>query len=92
MRSVLLIVGGVLLWGLCLAAAHVTAGSGSRSLSLATATFAALWLLASAANLWVGVFRAGYTLREELPIFLLIFGVPVVVALIVKIKYGSGAN
>jgi len=26
------------------------------------------------ANLWVGVVKAGYTVSEELPIFLLIFG------------------
>jgi hypothetical protein len=37
-------------------------------------------------NLWVGVMRAGYTLREELPIFLLIFTLPAVLALIVRWK------
>jgi hypothetical protein len=38
----------------------------------------------SAANLWVGVAKAGYTLNEELPIFLLIFAVPALVAIFLK--------
>jgi hypothetical protein len=50
----------------------------------ATCTFVALWLVISAANLWVGVAKAGYTLNEELPIFLLIFAVPTVVAIYLK--------
>jgi hypothetical protein len=50
----------------------------------ATLIFVALWLGISGANLWVGVAKAGYTLTEELPIFLLIFGVPTIVPIILK--------
>ena len=50
----------------------------------ATVIFVALWLGISGANLWVGVAKAGYTLNEELPIFLLIFGVPTIVAIFLK--------
>ena len=39
----------------------------------------ALWFAINAANLSVGVNRAGYAVREELPIFLLILLVPVAV-------------
>jgi hypothetical protein len=46
--------------------------------------FVALWLMISGANLWVGVAKAGYTLNEELPIFLLIFAAPTVVAIFLK--------
>jgi hypothetical protein len=35
-----------------------------------------IWFCLSALNLWVGVRRAGYSIDEELPIFLLIFTVP----------------
>jgi hypothetical protein len=38
--------------------------------------FIALWLAAALVNLWIGVSRAGYTVLEELPIFLLIFALP----------------
>jgi hypothetical protein len=51
---------------------------------VATLIFIALWLGISGANLWVGVERAGYTLGEELPIFLLIFCVPAIVAIFLK--------
>jgi hypothetical protein len=50
----------------------------------ATWVFVALWLAISAANMWVGVAKAGYSLNEELPIFLLIFAVPTIVAIFVK--------
>jgi hypothetical protein len=32
------------------------------------------------ANMWVGVSRAGYAVREELPILLLVFAVPALLA------------
>jgi hypothetical protein len=50
----------------------------------AAATFVALWLGISGVNLWVGVARAGYSLNEEFPIFLLIFAVPTIVAILLK--------
>jgi hypothetical protein len=50
----------------------------------ATVIFIALWWVISGANLWVGVAKAGYTLNEELPIFLLIFGVPTIVGIFLK--------
>jgi hypothetical protein len=50
----------------------------------ATLIFIVLWLGISGANLWVGVAKAGYSLNEELPIFLLIFSVPTMVAIFLK--------
>ena len=49
--------------------------------------FTALWFVIGAANLWVGVNRAGYAFSEELPIFLLIFLVPVAFAVLVRWKF-----
>jgi hypothetical protein len=37
--------------------------------------------------MWVGVARAGYSVAEELPILLLLFGVPAVIAIILKWKF-----
>ena len=54
------------------------AGHGSR----AALYFLPVWLTISALNLWYGVTRAGYTIAEEFPIFLLIFAVPSSVALL----------
>jgi hypothetical protein len=36
--------------------------------------------------MYVGVARAGYSFMEELPIFLLLFGVPGIVALVLRYK------
>jgi hypothetical protein len=38
---------------------------------------------------WMGVTNAGYSFREELPIFLLIFALPAAVAVLVKWKFLS---
>lgn len=55
--------------------------------AVATALFLAAWLAIAAANMWVGVARAGYSFAEELPIFALIFGVPAAAALLVRWKF-----
>jgi hypothetical protein len=48
--------------------------------------FVALWFAVAAFNMWVGVARAGYSASEELPIFLLIFGVPALLAIVLEWK------
>lgn len=50
--------------------------------------FIVLWLVAALVNLWIGVSRAGYTVLEELPIFLLIFALPASLAAYVWWKSG----
>ncbi|WP_219216520.1 hypothetical protein [Variovorax boronicumulans] len=42
--------------------------------------FVPLWFVVAAVNMCVGVARAGYGFMEELPIFLVLFLVPVAVA------------
>jgi hypothetical protein len=79
MHTILVIGGGIVLLGLCLLFGHLW-GSGATSLSLAAKVFLPLWLAVSSANLWVGVERFGYSLREELPILIVIFSVPAVSA------------
>jgi hypothetical protein len=53
---------------------------------VATVAYVALWLIIAGANMWVGVARAGYSVADELPIFLLIFGLPAAVAVVLKWK------
>ena len=48
--------------------------------------FVALWLLATGFNMWLGVSKAGYSFGEELPIMLLLFGIPAAVAIFLKWK------
>ena len=87
MRTLLITLGGFVLWGLCLGAAVLLSPPRSANLAAATLGFVVLWFAAAAANLWLGVTRAGYSFREELPIFLLIFLLPVAVALLVRWKF-----
>ena len=48
--------------------------------------YVVVWLAVAGFNMWVGVAKAGYSAAEELPIFLLIFGLPAVVAGVIKWK------
>ena len=87
MRTALIIFAGFALWGVCLAVAKVLGEARPSSMTMATAVFVVLWFCAAAWNMWMGVARAGYSFGEELPIFLLIFLLPVAVALVVKWRF-----
>ncbi len=55
-------------------------GASSAAMALAAKAFVPVWLGVALVNMWVGVAHAGYTVREELPILLIVFAVPAVVA------------
>jgi hypothetical protein len=83
MRTAIIILAGFILWAACVGLAKMLAGSNSSSMTMATLVFVVVWFIAAAVNLWMGVSRAGYSFGEELPIFLLIFLLPALVAVIV---------
>ncbi len=74
MRTVIIIILGMALWFLVTRIARKAGVSPQK----ATLGFAALWFVAAGVNLWIGVAQAGYSFMEELPIFALIFALPVV--------------
>ena len=78
MHTVLVILAGLALLGLCLLGGGPDRGRRAKAALL----FVPLWLLGAAANLWVGVSQAGYSVTEELPIFLVVFAVPAAAALV----------
>jgi hypothetical protein len=78
MRSAIITVGGLLLFGIFVVVARFIGGT--QTIVLATKIFIPVWLVAALINMWIGVARAGYSVAEELPIFLFIFAVPAVVA------------
>ena len=84
MRTLLFLVVGFLLLAASVTLGRLFASNYPGATFAATITFVALWLGISGANLWVGVAKAGYSLNEEFPIFLLIFGVPTMVAIFLK--------
>lgn len=79
MHTVLVVGGGIVLLGLFLLFGHLW-GSGPAALPMAAKAFLPLWLVLSVVNLWVGVSRAGYSLRDELPMLLVVFALPAIVA------------
>jgi hypothetical protein len=82
MHTLMVLAGGFVLLGLCLLTGKVAGGS-SAAMAKAALVFLPLWLIGAGVNMWVGVSEAGYTVKDELPIFLVIFAVPAVVALVV---------
>jgi hypothetical protein len=86
MRTGLFLIAGFLLLGASLLLGRLFSSHYAGAATLATVVYAVLWFAIAAANMWVGVAKAGYSVAEELPIFALIAGVPVVVAIVLKWK------
>jgi len=84
MRTLIIIGIGFALLGVCLGAGWLAGGA--TKLKLGALVFIGLWFIAAALNMYIGVARAGYSFMEELPIFLLIFAVPSIAALLLRWK------
>ena len=80
MRTAIIILSGILLLGLCVLAGRLIGGAGPGAIVTSAKIFLPIWLVAALINMWVGVSRAGYSVAEELPIFLMIFAIPAAVA------------
>jgi len=85
MRTLLIVLIGFALWAACLWVANLI-GKSASSMTAATVVFVAIWFVAAALNMWIGISHAGYSFQEELPIFLLTFLLPAVVAVFVNWK------
>jgi hypothetical protein len=83
MRTALIILGGLIAWGVFVAAAKASPNP-SRALGTATIAFVVGWFVVAAINMYFGVARAGYAFRDELPIFLVIFLLPVIMAVVAQ--------
>jgi hypothetical protein len=84
MRTLLFLLVGFLLLAACLLLGRLFSSNYAGATYAATLTFVVVWLVISIANLWVGVAKAGYALAEEFPIFLFIFAVPTIAAILLK--------
>ena len=79
MRTAIIIVGGVVLLAL-FALVGWWRGGGPQSAMKAAKLFIPVWLVVALINMWLGVSRAGYSVADELPIFLVIFAIPALAA------------
>jgi hypothetical protein len=85
MQTAILVAGGFAL--LALSAFAGRAFGGAHGFAMAAVLFLPVWLIGAAINLYVGVTKAGYSVKEESPIFLLIFSVPAALAIFLWWKY-----
>jgi hypothetical protein len=86
MRTALFLFAGLLLLAASLLLGRLFSANCPSATLAATGAFIGLWLMIAGLNMWIGVTKAGYSVAEELPIFLLIFAVPVILAAILKWK------
>ena len=82
MHTIMVVLGGFLLLGLCLLAGRLM-----KTMPIAALIFIPIWFGVALVNLWIGVSRAGYSVAEELPIFLAVFAMPAVLALFIWRKF-----
>ena len=82
MHTIMVVLGGFLLLVICLLAGRLM-----KTMAIAALIFIPIWFGAALINLWIGVSRAGYSVAEELPIFLVVFAIPAVVALFIWWKF-----
>jgi hypothetical protein len=80
MHTIIVLAIGFGLLGLCAAAGYLLGGT--SAIATAALAFLPLWLVCTGINMYLGVKQAGYSVTEEAPIFLLVFAVPAVAALI----------
>lgn len=78
MRTLMIILAGLILLLLAAGLAYLL----KRPLRSLLPYFLGLWLCCAAVNMWIGVSQAGYGFMEELPIFVVIFGIPALVAFV----------
>lgn len=83
MRTLIVIIGGIILWAVIIGLAKLFHDHASSSWK-PIAIFAVIWLMITSWNIWVGITQAGYTFMEELPIFLLTYLLPLAVAVFIK--------
>jgi hypothetical protein len=86
MHTLKVIFGGILLLGVCLLVGRWIGGAVDAT---TIKYFLVLWLVATLVNMWVGVSKAGYSIKDEAPIALLVFAVPAFVAIVIWWRFSA---
>jgi sorbitol-specific phosphotransferase system component IIC len=82
MHVLLVIAGGLVLLGVFVLFGWLWAAS-AAGMVVAAKLFMPVWLLIACTNMWVGVTQAGYSLRDEALILLIVLIVPVLLACVI---------
>jgi putative effector of murein hydrolase LrgA (UPF0299 family) len=89
MHTIKIVLGGLLLLVVCLSLGRWMGGSTPAATPATVRWFLVLWGLMTLANLWVGVSKAGYWLKDEIPVALLVFVVPAIAAIVIRWRLSS---
>jgi hypothetical protein len=84
MHTVIVLAIGFGLLGVCATVGYVVGGTAGAATALLV--FLPLWLIGAAINMYIGVKRAGYSVADEAPIFLVVFAIPAATALVLRWK------
>jgi hypothetical protein len=89
-HTVKVIAGGFALLLLCILISRLVGGVNQPAIiARAAHAFIPLWFVGAGINMWFGVTRAGYSVKEELPFFFIVFLVPAAVAFLLYWKYSG---
>jgi hypothetical protein len=88
MHTLKVIFGGFLLLGVCLLLGRWIGGA-AATVATTIKYFLVLWLAATLVNMWVGVSKAGYSIKDEAPVALLVFAVPAIVAIVIWWRFSA---
>jgi hypothetical protein len=83
MHTLKVLFGGFLLLAVCLLLGRWIGGAAATVVATTIKCFLVLWLAATLFNMWVGVNKAGYSVKDEAPVALLVFAVPAIAAIVI---------
>ena len=82
MHTLNVIAAGLSLLGVFLLAGRFV-GTTRVAMAAAARYFIPVWLALAAVNMWFGVSRAGYSIRDEAPVLLVVFAIPAAAAILI---------
>jgi len=89
-HTIKVIAVGFALLVLCLIVGRLVGGTGQPAvLARSALVFIGLWFIGAGINMWIGVSKAGYSVKEEIPYFFIVFLIPAAVALFVWWRYSG---
>ena len=89
MHTLTIIFAGLLLLGVCMLLGRWIGGAAATVVATTIKCFIVLWLAATLVNMWVGVSKAGYSMKDEAPVALLVFAVPAIVAIVIWWRFSA---
>jgi hypothetical protein len=79
---------GLVLLVVCVIVGRLTGAAGqSAGIARSALAFIPLWFIGAGINMWFGVTKAGYSVKEETPYFFIVFLIPTAVAIAIWWRY-----